>query len=293
MSRKIAIVGKAPSSFRLAPFDDPEWEIWVLNDLAQQAGDGISRWDRHFDLHDLHIHKNAAHFQEYWQWMQEQTKPLYLREADPAVPAGVVYPFEEVLSQFRLILDDRGKPYQKPYITNSISWMIALALHEGCDELGLYGVDMAQHGIGVKSEYAAQRPSCELFVGIALGMGVKVTIPRASDLCKARRLYGVDDPGDFENKLRVRLEELKVRKDEAESSVEQSKQVGFQVIGALQEVATLRSMTNGDVAPLLDEREKILRELLADAGSKKAQAERLDAVFYGAIDDLNYVAEWV
>lgn len=291
--RKIAIVGKAPSSFRLAPFKDESWEIWVLNDLVQQSG--IDRWDRHFDLHDLSIHRETESLHAYFKWMQEQSaeRPIYLRETHPDIPAGVRYPFEEICQQFNLLYDERGKLYDKPYITNSISWMIALALHEGAEEIGLYGVDMAQHGIGIKSEYAAQRPSCELFVGIALGMGVKVTIPRTADLCKTRRLYALDDPGQFESKLRVRADELRIRHDEAEAAADEAKGRGYMAIGALQEINTLRSMTNGEVAPVLQEREKLVREALDKASKETSEAERLKWIFFGAKDDVAYFNEWV
>jgi hypothetical protein len=100
------------------------------------------------------------------------------------------------------------------YFTNSISFMIAYAVYEGLvcghqwDEIHVYGVDMA-----VGDEYIAQRPSCEYWIGIAEGMGVKVYIPDASDLCKTTFLYAWEEKPQkaFENKMRKISEDARAR----------------------------------------------------------------------------------
>ena len=74
------------------------------------------------------------------------------------------------------------------YFTNTISWEIALALHIGVDEIHIYGVNMA-----TDIEYQSQRPSCEYYIGLARGKGVKVYIPPESDLLKAFYSYGFED----------------------------------------------------------------------------------------------------
>ena len=67
--------------------------------------------------------------------------------------------------------------------------MLALAIHEGFEEIHVYGVDMA-----VDTEYHHQRPSCEFFLGLAAGMGIKIFVPDTADLLKTRFLYGFDEP---------------------------------------------------------------------------------------------------
>jgi len=55
-------------------------------------------------------------------------------------------------------------------------------------EIIVYGVDMA-----VGTEYAHQRPSCEYFLGLAAGLGIKVTIPDEADPLKTRFMYGFEE----------------------------------------------------------------------------------------------------
>lgn len=47
--KTVAIVGMAPTSCSLAPFDDPDVEIWGLNEA--HAFDWLKRWDRWFQIH--------------------------------------------------------------------------------------------------------------------------------------------------------------------------------------------------------------------------------------------------
>jgi hypothetical protein len=58
------------------------------------------------------------------------------------------------------------------------------------------------------TEYGAQRPSCELFIGMALGLGIKVTIPPQSDLMKSAGMYGVSDNGELRAKMLHRKAEI-------------------------------------------------------------------------------------
>lgn len=58
------------------------------------------------------------------------------------------------------------------------------------------------------TEYGAQRPSCELFIGMAIGLGLKVTIPPQSDLMKSAGMYGVSDNGELRAKMLHRKAEI-------------------------------------------------------------------------------------
>lgn len=192
ITKKIAIVAKAPSTRDLAPYDDPSWEIWGLGDQAMPTyPNQIKKWDRWFEIHDLDSGFKRWR-SDYVEWLkQDHGKPLYINAPNAEVPSAVVYPKREVFEWFdKLMQNQEGQPVH--YFTNSVSWMLALAIHEGATEIALFGVDMAQHGTGLKSEYAHQRPSVELWLGIAAGKGIKVTIPKESDLCKTPFLYGYD-----------------------------------------------------------------------------------------------------
>ncbi|MCK4815325.1 hypothetical protein KA005_06110, partial [bacterium] len=47
--KTVAVVGLAPTSCSLAPYDDPEVEIWGLNEA--HAFPWMKRWDRWFQIH--------------------------------------------------------------------------------------------------------------------------------------------------------------------------------------------------------------------------------------------------
>lgn len=224
-TRKVAIVGKAPSSRDLAPYGDKSWEIWGLGDLWRH----IPRWDRWFEMHDTEAGKQR------WQpdhiEFLKNCKNLYVAHPHVDLPNAHAYPKDEILKKFF------------PYFNNTVSWMIALALHEGVTDLALWGVDMAQSdpATGANGEYEHQRPSCEFFVGVAAGMGVKVTIPEQCDLLKTPRLYGFEThTGDGFLKLRAREKELKKRLQDAEQKEQQAAQEKLIIHGALEDMKYMR-----------------------------------------------------
>ena len=254
---KVAIVGKAPASQQLAPYGDESWEIWSLSDAPKE----IPRWSRHFELHD--IEGNTAgdprtrkdKWGPYWEFLKkDHGKPVYIQRPHPEVPHGIVFPMHEVKSAF------------PAYFTNTVSWLIAYAICIGCQDdesqplltdLALYGVDMAQHGIDGRSEYAHQRPSCEFFLGIAAGKGIRVHVPDSSDLLKARRLYAFDsDGGEFAAKMKARRKELH---DQQQSSGEK------------------RSKIHAEIAALQ---------------KKDKELENRQYALAGAVDNLDWVHEW-
>lgn len=226
-TKKIAIVAKAPSTRDLAPYDDPDWEIWGLGDQAMPTyPNPVKKWDRWFEIHDLDSGFQRWR-QDYVEWLkQDHGKPLYINAPNPEVPSAVVYPRREIFAYFDQFLKNQdGEPVH--YFTNSISWMLALAIYEGATEIGIYGVDMAQHGVGLRSEYAYQRPSVELWLGIAAGKGIKVTIPKESDLCKTPHLYGYDsETNSMRLKYKPRQKDIS---DSRKKANEQASKAQFEI----------------------------------------------------------------
>lgn len=168
---KVALVGFA-STRDLAPYDDKSYEIWALNDLYST----IPRWDRWFDIHDFdliarHVPKRAKipKLEAY----SKMTCPVYMQDKHPQVPNSVKYPLDKIIEKWGV-----------NYFTNSISYMIALALYEGYKTIDLYGIHMSH-----ETEYAEQKPSVEFWVGMAKGMGVNMFIPEKSSLLKGK-MYG-------------------------------------------------------------------------------------------------------
>lgn len=176
---KVALVGFA-STYKHAPYDDPSWEIWGINELWKYLG----RWDRWFELHKRDVfakegnREQAAHVA--WLQSQNESRPIYMLERFDDIPGSVPYPLKAMSERF-------FPGQERPYFTSSISYMLALAIAEGFTEIALYGIDLA-----ADVEYMHQRPSAEYLIGVARGMGITVTIAPGSALLKSDGVYGYD-----------------------------------------------------------------------------------------------------
>lgn len=176
--KKVAIVGFAPSTRDKAPYNNPEWEIWVLNEyftiLPNEGANNITRW---FEIHQRDTVLNSSRSNDYIDKLKASKVPIMMCEKYDDIPMSVAYP-----------LDDIIKALGTDYFTNSISYMVAQAVYENYDEIAIYGVDMAQD-----EEYAKERPSVEYFVGFARAKGIPVYIPPESDICKVPFYYGFQE----------------------------------------------------------------------------------------------------
>jgi hypothetical protein len=99
-------------------------------------------------------------------------------------PASIEFPLAELSAQG--LAGPSGN-----FWPSSISYMLALALSENPAEVGLWGVDLVGG-----DEHSLQREGCGFLIGLALGRGVKVTIPEAASLLKSSYRYGYD-PGEW------------------------------------------------------------------------------------------------
>lgn len=234
--RKIALIGKAPSTVAMAPYGDESWEVWILNTLGHLSE--VPRWDRQFELHDLELTK-AKEYGDYYQWLSRQTRPVYLRDSPPSgFAGGIQFPLGQILEHF-------GRYAGKRYLTNTVSLMVALAIMEHetgqpVSDIGLWGIDMAQHGLKAAghvgwftSEYARQRPSVEYWIGIAEGRGINVTIPAQSDILKAACIYGYHTTERFK-KFQSRRQELTQRIGQAQAVEQQKHDEAIFLSGALE-----------------------------------------------------------
>ena len=97
------------------------------------------RITRHVELHNL---RKRSRNSPYFKWLVENQYKVVLAEPVPELPSAQIFPQAEVMSRFG------------GFYTNSVSWMISLALLENVDVIGLWGVDMA-----AGTEYEYQLPS--------------------------------------------------------------------------------------------------------------------------------------
>ena len=203
--KKFAICGFAASSRMLAPFEDPTYEIWGLNQLYRH----IPRETRHFDIHRNWREDNVPGT-DHPQWLAQCGIPVYMAEREPGIPTAVRYPVEEIMRAVGGI----------DYFTSTVSFMVALAIWEidkqvegeiealAVDdridltrdvrkmrrwladryaerEIAIFGIDLI-----VGTEYDWQKACVEFYLGIANARGIVVRVPPFSALLKQQFRYG-------------------------------------------------------------------------------------------------------
>lgn len=170
--RKVAIVGGGPSR-RKAPYDDPSWEIWGFSSRAWRYP-RVTRW---FEIHALtDLRQQLAgrrpgrrSFASYMRFMRNLDCPIYMQEPHPALPQSVPFPVEQLLETFG------------PCFTSTVSYLVALAIVEGVDVIGLWGIDVR------RKEYMRQRPALQYLLALARERGIELEIARESSLRISRR----------------------------------------------------------------------------------------------------------
>lgn len=179
--KKVAIIGGGFSRVE-APFKDSSWKFWGLNDRYVE---GVE-WDRWFEIHSFSIcsvnkkltRKGLMMFrgktiEQYLSQLEDLKVPVYMQETCMILSNAIAYPEVEIVERF-------GRVF-----TNTISWMIALAIYEGYD-IGLFGVDM------VRDYELEGRVSVAYLIGVARGLGLEVTIAESCPLLKVDKLYGFE-----------------------------------------------------------------------------------------------------
>jgi len=254
--KKVNILGFTPHKM-LAPLNDPTYEVWGLNDLYVDLPKHLPydrmRW---FQIHKWAEVKDGeagpcnfdggpVHGRDpnHVAWMKEVAgqMPLYMFEPRPEVPDAIILKKEEFYQHFSL---DGENPTN--YFTNTITWMIGLAIMEGYEEIGVYGVDMMMAG-GDGSEYGYQRPSCEWLLGWARGAGIKVVVPAESDLLKTAFAYGDHEQSVYRKKLVSHKAELQSRLNGVRGQIASAQQGVNELVGGIQILEwQLKSWMPGD-----------------------------------------------
>lgn len=179
---KLAIVGSHTATRDQAPFKDEEWDIWIFNEAASL--NRVPRFDAVFQLHDPLIWRDPSNKNDknHYKWLQEPHDcTIWMQDQYPDVPSSKKYPLDNVLKIFRHITKG-GDPIR--FLTSSPGYALALGIYMGYQEIALYGVEM-----NTNTEYVFQREGIALLVGLAAGRGVRVRIPKKSELY-SEPLYG-------------------------------------------------------------------------------------------------------
>lgn len=248
---KIAVIGSAPSSVRLAPYGDKTWAIWGCSPGAY-GEIPYGRTDVYFEIHrwepstpgNPRDPANKPWFSpEYVRFLEQHEGPVYMNAIVESVKSCVVLPFDELSAEFG--------PY---FWTSSMAYMLALAIKMKPRVIGLWGIDMSSH-----SEWAFQRPGCQHFLGIAAALGIKVVVPPESDLLQPSPPYGMVENHPRHAKLLMRRTELASRMQMHQQLVAQNApQVDF-CKGAIDDLDYILATWSDDQDPGLKNSDMISR----------------------------------
>lgn len=181
--RKAAIIGAG--SYRThAPWDDESWCFWALNEIPQP------RTDRHFELHPMAVQSRIdllalrdcavpCYVLDVGELTPERTSGFAAGEGPYFIPYPVHYPLERVLE----------KTGGRRYFTCTFAYQVALAIAEGFEEIGLWGVDL---DLGTMRERLVEKPCLEYWLGQAEGRGMRITLALGGTLLQRPWLYGYD-----------------------------------------------------------------------------------------------------
>lgn len=264
LSKTVAIVGSHPATRDAAPWDDPHCEVWVFNEAANSSW--CRRADVVFQLHAPVIYRSRYNRSDpgHWDWLQAadpKQLSVVMQACDPAVPASVRYPLDEVcaelLGEFRQSVDLA----RRRYFTSSIAYAIALAIFKNYRRIRIYGVEMASN-----TEYTYQREGVLFWLGVALGRGIRVEM-HSGDGIFARPLYGYEgmietQPDTFEQRASgLRIEQAAARRklDNAAKSLQVSynlPSLGDRIGDAADAAAAL-----GEIEGRLGEAEKYIAKI--------------------------------
>lgn len=165
---RVAIIG-AGRGREQAPFEDPTWMCWSLNEIA------TPRFDIHFELHP-----RAVQSEHDFRCLRDISTPCYVLDpaewAEGEIQRPVRYPLESILATF-----------QRKYFTNSFAMQLALALWLGYREIGLWGCGLYE---GTARERLTEAACLQYWLGRAEGMGVRIV--EDSRLAYQPRLYGYE-----------------------------------------------------------------------------------------------------
>ena len=235
---KIALIGSAPSSIRLAPYADPTWQIWGCSPGVYSVAGRADEW---FELHRWEPGvvgrpdtQKPWFSPEYVAWMAK--KPLvWMYQPVPEIPGSRALPVDDLLDR-----------YGSYFFTSSIAWMFAMALEriraerEAADAagqprpeaaIGLFGIDMA-----ATEEYGDQRTGCQFFATIAHALGITLVVPPESDLLLPKPLYGIGESTPMAIKLTERRRELTGRIAQAEAMQQNARDQLMFLKGALDDL---------------------------------------------------------
>ena len=240
--KKIAIIGTSPSK-KLAPINDPDWDIWTCNIGGFNY---FKKWDRIFEIHRRWEESDK----EYLEALKKIKPP---QQVVSIIPLGG-------LANVVLDRDKLFKKYGAIWFSSSLAYMLGCALEENPTDIGIWGVEMES-----REEYVVQFAGCRHFLDLAKYIGIKVHMPDRCLLLREPTAY----PDRFETIQALVLEDkakrLKGLIANAEQSLEKAKLCFYSSMGR---IAILNELNKKH------EHDEILKELKEDFEDEARDVEQ-------------------
>jgi hypothetical protein len=109
--------------------------------------------------------------------------PIYTAGQDCENPNAVPYLIEDIVAKY------------PDYFAVTFAYEMALALHEGFSEIGLFGVELPR---GTLRERTVEWACLHFWIGLARGRGIRVTLPADSPLVWHPARYGLEYDAEVE-----------------------------------------------------------------------------------------------
>jgi len=175
---KIGIVGANITDEQLKAASD--WELWGVNNLY--AGFPSVQFSRWFEIHEFSCERGIF-TRRGRPYFGNQSINRYLKDLDALnIPVYMLKPYKRIKRSVKFSFREIMRKYGG-YFGCSFAWMVALAIEEGAEEIGFFGVSLSGN------EYYYQRPSVEYLIGLAKGQGIKIFIDETSSLLKSNYSY--------------------------------------------------------------------------------------------------------
>jgi hypothetical protein len=129
--------------------------------------------DRYFEMHDRTLLEmpEARRSDDYWERIS-YLSPVYMQQHYSDIPGSIEFPLAELEQTVFKGFPRARWDAQTDWYNSSPAYMIALAIHEGAETIGLWGIDVLDH-----SEFNYESPCLEYLIGLAVGKGIEVVIP--------------------------------------------------------------------------------------------------------------------
>ena len=219
----------------LAPFNDPDWEIWACS----PGNMDLPRFDVFFEIHGIDTTLREPQYNKvqpgdpmsFIDFCKTLPK-IYMQDKRDEYPGSIKYPFE-----------DMQKKFGRFFWTSSLSYMMALAIDRKPEAIGLFGVDMS-----ASDEYNQQRPGCHYFIQKAEEAGIDIAVPFESDIMEPSPPYGYREASPMWWKWNTRYRELNNKKH----SLREQKAKAQQVIAEARQQMAILDGAMSDVQYMCD-----------------------------------------